>query len=113
MYSSTMGTMKKKHNLRMRNLIPQKNQEESSNQFENPPSSEQPSVPSSTATPNITAGQWNAHSSAKAYIRSSTFSRNGLIEQLEYEQYSYEVAVYGADNCGADWNEQAAKTAAF
>ncbi|MGL5173096.1 MAG: Ltp family lipoprotein, partial [Olsenella sp.] len=33
------------------------------------------------------------------------------IEQLEFDQYSHEDAVYGADNCGADWNEQAAKKA--
>ena len=40
------------------------------------------------------------------------FSYSGLIEQLEYEQYSHDEAVYAADNCGADWNEQAAKAAA-
>ena len=34
------------------------------------------------------------------------------VEQLEYEGYSHTEAVYGADNCGADWNEQAAKSAA-
>lgn len=39
------------------------------------------------------------------------FSYTGLIEQLEFEQYSHEEAVYAADNCGADWNEQAAKKA--
>ena len=36
---------------------------------------------------------------------------NIIIEQLEFEQYSHEDAVYAADNCGADWNEQAAKKA--
>ena len=30
---------------------------------------------------------------------------------LEYEKYSYEDAVFAADNCGADWNEQALKKA--
>ena len=39
------------------------------------------------------------------------FSYTGLIEQLEFEQYSHDDAVYAADNCGADWNEQAAKKA--
>jgi len=39
------------------------------------------------------------------------FSYKGLIEQLEFEQYSHEDAVYAANNCGADWNEQAAKKA--
>ena len=41
----------------------------------------------------------------------SAFSYNGLIEQLEYEGFSSEEAKYGADNCNADWNEQAAKKA--
>ncbi len=35
------------------------------------------------------------------------FSYEGLIGQLEYEGYTTEEATYGADNCGADWNEQA------
>ena len=34
-----------------------------------------------------------------------------MIEQLEFEGYSAEAATYAADYCGADWNEQAAKTA--
>jgi hypothetical protein len=39
------------------------------------------------------------------------YSYSGLIKQLEYEQFTAEEAKYGADNCGADWNEQAAKKA--
>ena len=39
------------------------------------------------------------------------FSYKGLVEQLEFEKYSHEEAVYAADNCGADWNEQAAGSA--
>ena len=35
------------------------------------------------------------------------FSLNGLIEQLEYEGFSSDEAKYAADNCGADWKEQA------
>ena len=35
------------------------------------------------------------------------FSYSGLIGQLEFEGYTNEEAAYGADNCGADWNEQA------
>ena len=41
----------------------------------------------------------------------TAFSYQGLINQLEYEKYSHEDAVFAADNCGADWNEQAAKSA--
>ena len=39
------------------------------------------------------------------------FSYSGLIDQLKYEGYSDDEAKYGADNCDADWNEQAAKAA--
>lgn len=38
-------------------------------------------------------------------------SRQGLINQLEYEKFTEEQSIYGADNCGANWNEQAAKKA--
>lgn len=34
-----------------------------------------------------------------------------MIEQLEYEQYTHEEAVYAADNCGADWKKEAVKKA--
>lgn len=59
----------------------------------------------------ISTSKANALESAKSYLRSSEFSYEGLIDQLEYEQYSHEDAVYAADNCGADWNEQALKCA--
>lgn len=62
---------------------------------------------SSSATP----GQINALRSAKSYLNYSNFSYEGLIDQLEYEKYSHDDAVYAADHCGADWNEQAAKKA--
>lgn len=58
-----------------------------------------------------TMGQKNALKSAKNYISIMAFSHDGLIGQLEYEGYSNEEATYAADNCGADWNEQAAKSA--
>ena len=67
------------------------------------------SVPDTAAKE--TVGQKNALRSAKSYLDFSAFSYNGLIGQLEYENYSHEDAVYAADNCGADWNEQAAKSA--
>lgn len=59
----------------------------------------------------ITIGQRNALNSAKSYLDIMAFSYTGLIEQLEYEGYTAEEATYAADNCGADWNEQAAKSA--
>lgn len=41
----------------------------------------------------------------------SAFSYEGLIDQLVFEKFTEEEATYGVDNCGADWNEQAAKKA--
>lgn len=61
--------------------------------------------------PTATASQSNALSSAKRYLDFTAFSYAGLISQLEYEQFSTEDATYAADNCGADWNEQAVKSA--
>ncbi len=58
-----------------------------------------------------TVSQKNAVRSAKSYLDYSSFSRQGLIDQLEYEGYSNEDAVYGVDRSGADWNEQAVKKA--
>lgn len=59
----------------------------------------------------LSLGQKNALASAKNYLSFTAFSRDGLIHQLEYEQYSTEDAIFAVDNCGADWNEQAAKKA--
>jgi len=60
---------------------------------------------------NTTIGQKNALKSAKSYLTHSSFSYQGLIDQLEYEKYDHEDAVYAVENCGADWNEQALKSA--
>jgi hypothetical protein len=57
---------------------------------------------------NTTTGQRNALQKARDYLDYTAFSYQGLIDQLEYEGYSHSEAVYGADNCGADWYEQAA-----
>ena len=58
-----------------------------------------------------TLGEKNALSKAKSYLSYSAFSYKGLVEQLEFEGFSNQEATDGADNCGADWNEQAAKKA--
>lgn len=58
-----------------------------------------------------TTGQKNALQSAKQYLEISSFSRSGLIKQLEYEGYSNDEATYAVDHCGADWYEQAANSA--
>jgi hypothetical protein len=66
------------------------------------------SVPAETAT---TTGEKNALADAKAYLSVMAFSYDRLVDQLEYEGYTYSEAVYGVDHCGADWYEQAAKCA--
>lgn len=58
-----------------------------------------------------TVNQTNAVKKAKSYLNYSAFSHDGLVTQLEYEQFSHADAVYGADNSGANWNEQVAKKA--
>ncbi len=58
-----------------------------------------------------TISQKNAVNKAKSYLGYSAFSHDGLVAQLEYEQFFHSDAVYGADNSGANWNEQAAKKA--
>ena len=56
----------------------------------------------------------NALNEAAAYLNSSDhFSRAGMIRKLKASGYSEEEAVYAADNCGANWMEQARLQAAF
>jgi hypothetical protein len=47
-----------------------------------------------------------------SYLRTSAFSRSGLIRQLEFEGFSSSEATHGTDAQNADWNAQAAKKAA-
>lgn len=61
------------------------------------------SEPTNTAT----AGERNALKKAQSYLDFTAFSRNGLIGQLEFEGFTKSEATYGADNVGANWNEQA------
>lgn len=70
-------------------------------------------VPTKASNPvySATTGERNALDTAKSYLKYSAFSYTGLIDQLEFEGYSTSEAKYGADNCGADWNEQAVKCA--
>ena len=90
----------------------------------NPGSSETPQSESSVTTPESsettetqeeavteTIGQKNARESAESYLDFSAFSRQGLIDQLEFEEYSTEDAEYAVDALDVDWKEQAAKSA--
>lgn len=65
----------------------------------------------SSTSASETVSQKNAVKKAQSYLRAMAFSRQGLIEQLEYEGFSNEDATYGADNSGADWMAQAVKKA--
>jgi len=70
--------------------------------------------PAETKPPEVpaeTVSQKNAVSKAKGYLSYTAFSHDGLVAQLEYEKFTHEDAVYGADNSGGDWMVQAAKKA--
>lgn len=70
-----------------------------------------PAEPSTPSVPDVNIENTNALNSAKRYIAIMPFSYTGLINQLLYEGYSSEAATYAVNNCGANWNDQAAKKA--
>lgn len=67
--------------------------------------------PASSSESSVSTGKKNALRKANEYLDYMAFSYSGLIDQLKYEGFSESEAEYGADNCGADWNEQAEKKA--
>ena len=78
--------------------------------------SESSSAPASsqegaTQAPSGSVEQLNALGTAENYLDFTSFSREGLIDQLEYEGYTTEDATWAVDNVGADWNEQALQSA--
>ncbi len=64
--------------------------------------SEQPLTPVS---------QQNAVRAAEQYLDYTGFSREGLIQQLEFDDFSTADATFAVDYITVDWNEQAAKVA--
>lgn len=66
-----------------------------------------PSSSDSSSSTSYGTGNQKAVQRAQQYLQTIPFSHDGLVEQLEYEGFSHEDAVYGADACGADWMEQA------
>jgi hypothetical protein len=58
-----------------------------------------------------TTGQENAIESAESYLEYSGFSRQGLIEQLEYEEFSTVDATFAVDHVTVDWNKEAVESA--
>lgn len=65
----------------------------------------------SVAEPKLTFGQENALGTAADYLSYTAFSREGLIEQLEFEGYSTKDATFAVDYLNVNWNEQAVKAA--
>lgn len=65
----------------------------------------EPTEPAAPGEP--TMGEQNALRKASDYLSLMGFSYSGLISQLQYEGFTAGEAAYAADNCGADWNEQA------
>ena len=66
-----------------------------------------PNDPTRSEKPTTTLAQENALRSARQYLDYTAFSRTGLIEQLEYEQFSNADATWAVDQLKVDWNEQA------
>ena len=79
-----------------------------------PPPPPPPPAPPVTAPPavNGSISEQNARRKASEYLDFTSFSRSGLIEQLQYEGFSEGDATFGVDALNVDWNEQAAKKAA-
>ncbi len=76
---------------------------------EAPAESTEPAELEAPAEP--TEGEKNALEAAATSLKYSAYSYTGLIDILEYKGYTTAEATYAADNCGANWNEQAAKAA--
>ena len=58
--------------------------------------------------PPLSPGQQNALRSAADYLDYTAFSRQGLIDQLKFEDYSEADATWAVDLLTVDWNQQAA-----
>jgi hypothetical protein len=80
-------------------------------QTQNPSVAQPIQAVTTTSASSETISQKNAVVKAKDYLSYSAFSHDGLVNQLEFEQFSPADALYGADNCGANWDEEAAKKA--
>ncbi len=76
-----------------------------------PPPSPSPTPAPPPPEPQVSVSQRNALESAGNYLEFTSFSRSGLISQLEYEGYSTSDATWAVDQLTVDWNEQAAKKA--
>jgi hypothetical protein len=65
-------------------------------------------APSTEPQSNETVSQKNARMKASDYLDYTSFSRTGLIEQLEFEGFTLDDSTYGVDSLNVDWMNQAA-----
>jgi len=77
-----------------------------------PETTEETPEPVAEETNSETLAQSNAVAMALNYLDYTSFSKQGLIEQLEFEGFSTADAEYAVDNITVDWKEQAALKAA-
>lgn len=56
----------------------------------------------------VSTEQKNANAAAASYLDGQSFSRTGLIKQLEFDGYPAKVSTVAVDSQHTDWNEQAA-----
>lgn len=75
------------------------------------PVAEKPEQATSNKPTNLTNAQKNALRTARSYLEGSSFSRDGLIEQLKYDSYTVSDATAAVDNLDMNWTKQAKKTA--
>jgi hypothetical protein len=72
-------------------------------------------TPTEPPEPDFTPSQENAIAKAKSYLDYTGFSKQGLIKQLEFEDFSTADAAFAVGHLEAngdvDWNEQAVKKA--
>ncbi|WP_034484140.1 Ltp family lipoprotein [Butyrivibrio fibrisolvens] len=60
--------------------------------------------PSDKEEQDVGLGKKNALEKAQELLKYSSYSYEGLIDSLEYYEFTEEEAKYGADNCGENWN---------
>lgn len=60
----------------------------------------------------ISLGRKNAIKKAQSYLSISSFSKKGLIDQLRFEGFTTDEAVYAVDYLEPDWYAEAAEKAA-
>lgn len=71
-------------------------------------------APAATADPlaGVSVGRLNAIKAAESYLKYSSFSRKRLVDQLRFEGYTSDEAVFACDYLEPDWYSEAAEAAA-